>query len=511
MIYKQPYLEKYKGVSSRHRCPECGRAKTFTYYLDGETHEVINPRVGRCDREKKCGYHYTPKQYFAEHGERRDLRRLADEVPVKSVAVSEISARYVSESLSTESNFVRFLMRHFEGNKVAKAVDEYRLGATKNGSVIFWQIDVKGKVRTGKIMQYDTDTCRRVKGQVGGVSWVHTRLAKKSVKEYGDFELKQCYFGEHLLEKYPEKPVAVVESEKTAVICSMIYEEFVWLATGSLHGLNAEKSGALEGRYVMLFPDAGCREQWVGKARKIKAAVRCEMRVSDVVERYASDEQKEDGCDLADYVLERVMGDTQTGRGEEQEDATASQEGEGTQTGCGGGMRTSAEATDEGAKQEAGTGDASDLESVAEMREREFVDIETPDATRYEVCDDEDVRIVDDEETRNLLDRGMQRVRAMWMDSGEDVYTERERKRQQMMTSPPAEEKMRASEFTLRQAGASPPADGQVLLSTEESSSTEELIEMSSTLREMMEERPELRLLVDAFGLEEVKNLTCEV
>jgi hypothetical protein len=55
---------------------------------------------------------------------------------------------------------VRFLTRHFEGNKVAKAVDEYRLGATRNGSVIFWQIDVKGKVRTGKIMQYDTGSCR---------------------------------------------------------------------------------------------------------------------------------------------------------------------------------------------------------------------------------------------------------------------------------------------------------------------------------------------------------------
>jgi hypothetical protein len=89
----------------------------------------------------------------------------------------------------------------------------------------------------------------------------------------------------------------------------MIYEEFVWLATGSLHGLKRWRSRrALEGRYVMLFPDGGCREQWVGKAREIKAAVRCEMRVSDVVERYASDEQKEDGCDLADYVLERVVG-----------------------------------------------------------------------------------------------------------------------------------------------------------------------------------------------------------
>ena len=29
------------------------------------------------------------------------------------------------------------------------------MGSTKSGDVIFWQIDIDGKVRTGKIMQYD--------------------------------------------------------------------------------------------------------------------------------------------------------------------------------------------------------------------------------------------------------------------------------------------------------------------------------------------------------------------
>jgi hypothetical protein len=103
MIYKQPYLEKYKGVGSRHRCPGVWKSEDiYLLFGRGDEHEVINPRVGRCDREKKCGYHYTPKQYFAEHGgERGDLRRLADEVPVKSAAVSEISARGMwSESMS---------------------------------------------------------------------------------------------------------------------------------------------------------------------------------------------------------------------------------------------------------------------------------------------------------------------------------------------------------------------------------------------------------------------------
>src|SRR5690606_11776260 len=28
------------------------------------THELLDPVVGRCDREDKCGYHLTPKQYF---------------------------------------------------------------------------------------------------------------------------------------------------------------------------------------------------------------------------------------------------------------------------------------------------------------------------------------------------------------------------------------------------------------------------------------------------------------
>lgn len=32
--------------------------------------------------------------------------------------------------------------------------------------------------------------------------------------------MKQCLFGEHLLLQYPTKPVAIVESEKSALIAS---------------------------------------------------------------------------------------------------------------------------------------------------------------------------------------------------------------------------------------------------------------------------------------------------
>ncbi|MEI7677493.1 MAG: hypothetical protein WCJ03_11990, partial [Bacteroidales bacterium] len=35
LMYTQPYLQKYKGISTRHTCPECGQKQSFTLYLDG--------------------------------------------------------------------------------------------------------------------------------------------------------------------------------------------------------------------------------------------------------------------------------------------------------------------------------------------------------------------------------------------------------------------------------------------------------------------------------------------
>src|SRR5258705_8982139 len=62
-------LEPYKGMNTRYRCPSCQQKdKTFSPYIDMETGDHLHPSVGRCNRESKCGYHYTPKQYFQAIG-----------------------------------------------------------------------------------------------------------------------------------------------------------------------------------------------------------------------------------------------------------------------------------------------------------------------------------------------------------------------------------------------------------------------------------------------------------
>ncbi|HPJ51278.1 MAG TPA: PG0870-related protein, partial [Proteiniphilum sp.] len=69
MLLKQPYLEPYHGPASRHTCPACRKPRCFTRYLDGNTGRPIHPTVGRCNHEIHCGYHYPPRQYFADHPE----------------------------------------------------------------------------------------------------------------------------------------------------------------------------------------------------------------------------------------------------------------------------------------------------------------------------------------------------------------------------------------------------------------------------------------------------------
>jgi hypothetical protein len=343
-LYKQPYLQPYKGMATRHTCPNCKVKKSFTLYLDGNTDQPIHPTVGICNRAIKCGYHYPPRQYFADHPElwknvSKIYRSKSTNTPVSSQSKNSSSKctntrsqstnkrpkrcyntkpqpsfavppkmdlipfKYVKESVSYKSNFVKFLCNHFPKENIKKVIENYGLGATSNGSVIFWQIDIKGNVRTGKIMQYNPDTGKRIKHKSGAINWVHNILKRRD-PNYTNFNLDQCYFGEHLLKFYPNKTIAIVEAEKTAVIASMIFDNYNWLAAGNLNGLNIEKSKVLRDKHVILFPDAGCYQRWTKKSMQIKSEVFCKIETSHLIENHATADQTTDGYDIADYIIE---------------------------------------------------------------------------------------------------------------------------------------------------------------------------------------------------------------
>ncbi|MCB9186908.1 MAG: hypothetical protein H6601_09200 [Flavobacteriales bacterium] len=96
--------------------------------------------------------------------------------------------------------------------------------------------------------------------------------------------------------------VAIVESEKTAIIASIQFPDFVWLASGSktLHQLNSS-SGLFSDRHVVLFPDLGAFDGWNHKATLVHAR---SVRVADTLEKHASASERQQGLDLADYILD---------------------------------------------------------------------------------------------------------------------------------------------------------------------------------------------------------------
>lgn len=301
----KPYLQPYKGKSTRHTCPKCGVKNSFTLYLDGDTHAPIHPTVGICNRASKCGYHYPPKQYFNDNPHlNKNKSNYTSYNPIdKDTPINYISYSYVKKSESVKSNFIDFLQNHFSKEKIFKSVNEYHLGATHNQEVIFWQIDFTGKVRTGKIMQYNPETGKRIKHESGAINWVHNKL-KKQGKLSQDFNLAQCFFGEHLIKKYPEKTIAIVEAEKTAVIANIIYPQFIWLAAGNINGLSLDKCLILSKKKIIFFPDLGIAyEKWIEKINELTLYIDWNIQVSSLLEKISTPEAKEQGYDIVDYLI----------------------------------------------------------------------------------------------------------------------------------------------------------------------------------------------------------------
>lgn len=310
-------LEKYVGGRSRHACPSCGKSSEFTRYIDSETGKHLADHVGRCNREIKCGYHYTPKQYFAESnvsahekGQRRE--RATNHLKYTPYRTNFIPFEVFRESLSgyAGNNFVRYLHGLFGAKIAGELIKRFYIGTSNHWehATVFWQIDVRGGIRTGKIMLYDAVTGRRVKeikpdgSKRSKITWSHSVLQRRDMVQ--GFNLRQCMFGEHQLASLPStRPVAIVEAEKTAVIATAYLPDLVWLACGSSTNLVANKCSALAGRNVILFPDLNCLEKWRGKAKHLQALLDCSINVSDLLEREASDADKAEGFDLADYLV----------------------------------------------------------------------------------------------------------------------------------------------------------------------------------------------------------------
>ena len=219
-------------------------------------------------------------------------------------------------ALSVESQFCKAVVANgcLTERQMLRAAARYRLGATRSGGVIFWQIDQEERIHDGKVMWYRAD-CHRDK--LRHPNWVSSMLQQRY--RWADKPgTSHCLFGLHLASppapRSGDETIAIVESEKTAVIMSEHYPQHLWMATGGLGEVQAEKFRPLRGRRVILFPDTDSDGIAYGRWYEAAAAVMRQpfwegsppISVSSLLECHATAEQKSRKIDLADFLFESM-------------------------------------------------------------------------------------------------------------------------------------------------------------------------------------------------------------
>ena len=183
--------------------------------------------------------------------------------------------------------------------QMAHAAERYQLGKSRSGRCIFWMIDQAGRVLDGHI----------------GNSWVSVMLKAREPQLLREWHTEHCLFGAHLVgnEKtkvYKNTTVAVVEREKSAVILSELFPEYLWLATVYPANCNERTLRALQGCHVVLFPPTDETGDtflaWLEVAEQARRQYSLDVTVSTILEEHASAEQKARHTDLVDFLIAEV-------------------------------------------------------------------------------------------------------------------------------------------------------------------------------------------------------------
>ena len=270
-----------KFDNKRHRVKYCPCNKSnkdgkFVPFKDHEKHGYCHS----CDKTYLPNKENTYKEYIP---------------PVKQTVFDLIDPELVKRSLDSYNinHFAIFLKKIF-GSEADKLIKKFHLGTSSDNGVVYWQIDQKMRIRTGKVMAYDPNTGKRIKTTFP--TWIHKILGQT---------MKQCFFGLHQTAIDLKADIHIVESEKTAVIMSYFHPEITWLASGGSTALQSYKFEALKGRKVCLFPDQGKYELWNEQMERLQfeypsikfypTSIECEL--------WHEENILKKGGDIADYYL----------------------------------------------------------------------------------------------------------------------------------------------------------------------------------------------------------------
>jgi len=145
-------------------------------------------------------------------------------------------------------------------------------------------------------MLYNSKTRKRQKNDLGKAYISSVR----SVLKLKDPNLKQCLFGLHLINE--SESLAVVESEKTAILMSLFKPEYIWLATRSKSRFKYEYLKPLRSYKIIGFPNRSEYNDWQNKALELN-----NLGFNISVSQYLETTNYKKGTDLADVLIQEKL------------------------------------------------------------------------------------------------------------------------------------------------------------------------------------------------------------
>lgn len=321
------YRFTFDKNSKKHKCPKCNKIR-FVRYYDTLECKYLPEIYGRCDREINCGYHLNPyKSGYAKDNNINSVFNPLIPIITKKQTYIPKEVFYATRKGYDENIFIQNLLNNikypFDLKDIERVIAQYHIGTVVNGyrkgATTFPFIDINYNVRAIQVKQFDHSN------HTIGTDFLHSIIEKhyqrnnqqlpKWIINYNQNETKvSCLFGEHLLSKYPNNPIALVEAPKTAIYGTLYFgfpdghKDLLWLAVYNLSSLNLAKCKSLEGRNVFLFPDLSRENRaynlWCAKAKNIQEQqVGSIYQVSNLLEKIASIQDKNKGKDIADYLI----------------------------------------------------------------------------------------------------------------------------------------------------------------------------------------------------------------
>lgn len=219
-----------------------------------------------------------------------------------------IPMEMVDGLVSVQNSLCQCLRQLFHPSAVEWLCGEYRLGCyavkDKDDYTVFPSIDRNGRVHDLKVQHYDTDFhSERFAHSDGLCFWLGSRWAEDGLLPKDAQLDSSCLFGEHLLSRYPDSVVALVESPKNALFGALAHPRLTWVATGSKNMLKRDVLKPLRGRNVIVIPDCDAVEEWSQTVATMKDLTN--FTVSDFCQRMAPESQPK--YDIADYIVEQNM------------------------------------------------------------------------------------------------------------------------------------------------------------------------------------------------------------